>query len=109
MGILKLIGIIAFLAWTVWYVLAMRRTYKTHLQYFFKPDVNLMAKYEVGARYDAVQLKGKFWKITLAGVFLVPLRVVFVLWMLTTFYSWTWVMMKVFGSKFLLEKKILID
>lgn len=98
MGLLKTIGIIVFLAWAVWYVLAMRRTFNSHLQYLFQPDVNLMAKFEVGARYDAVHLKKNFWKITLAGIFLVPLRALFVIWMLPTFYCWTWVMMKIFGG-----------
>lgn len=103
MGILKIIGLVVFIAWALWYIITMRKVYKTHLEYFFAPDVNLMAEFEVGARYDAVHLKVKFWKITLSGIFLVPIRAVFVLWMLVTFNVWAWAMMKLFGGKSILS------
>jgi hypothetical protein len=104
MGILKIFGVLIFVLWAIWYIKTMLSVYTTHLKYFFEPKVNLMAKYEVGARYDAVHLKIDFWKVVLCGVFVVPVRAVFVLWMLTTYNFWAWGMMKLFGSKDLLFK-----
>ena len=106
MGLIKILLTFSFIGWALWYVWTMRKVYKTHLRYLFEPDVNLMAQFPVGARYDAVHLKKKFWKIVLSGIFMVPIRAVFVLWMLVTFNVWAWCMMKLFGGKNLFFSKI---
>ena len=65
-----------FLSWSVWYIKNMLKVFNVHLKYLFEPDVNEMAKYEVGARYDAVNLKYSKWRVIIWGLFLAPVRIV---------------------------------
>jgi hypothetical protein len=101
MGLLLITITSIFIVWAIWYILTMWKVYHSHLKYLFEPQVNKMAQYDVGARYDAIHLKKDFLKIVACGVFLVPLRGVFVLCMFIVLNVWTWMMMSLFGSKFI--------
>lgn len=93
----KLLGVISFVLWAVFFYVKFDRLYRVHLKDFLAPDVNKMARYPVAARYDAVNIEGRFWRYYFSGVFLVPVRFgVFVL-AASIGSVWTWTLMKIFG------------
>lgn len=59
--VLKALGAVTFLWWAVYFYGKFDKLYRVHLKDFLAPDVNKMAKYPVAARYDAVNIEGKFW------------------------------------------------
>ena len=59
---LKVMGLGLIVFWVIYFYKKFERLYTVHLKDFLAPDVNKMAKYPVAARYDAVNIEGKFWK-----------------------------------------------
>lgn len=94
---LRIMGMLLALGWAVAFYRKFDRLYSVHLKDFLAPDVNKMARYPVAARYDAVNIEGKFWRYYFSGVFLVPLR--FGMFVIFTCIGqvWVWSLMKVFG------------
>lgn len=94
---LKLLGGIVFVWWVVFFYKKFDKLFHVHLKDFLAPDVNKMARYPVAARYDAVNIEGKFWKHYLIGIFLVPFRFGVFAFVAVLGYIWTWTLMKIFG------------
>jgi 1-acyl-sn-glycerol-3-phosphate acyltransferase len=97
MSVFLLSCLAVFLVWAVWFYKKLSSIFDVHLRYLFEPDVNLMAKYPVGSRYDAVELKDKFWTCYLFGVFFAPIRLLAVITCCSIYQVNVWAMMKIFG------------
>lgn len=99
MSIFLIAFLLIFIAWTLWYIPAMNRVFNVHLKHLFEADVNEMAQFELGARYDAINLKENKWKIILSGLFIAPVRICMLLPLMTCSMLFSHIMMKVFGRK----------
>lgn len=97
MDLSKIFGALVFLSWAVFFYVKFNKLYHVHLKEFLAPDVNKMAKYPVAARYDAVNIEGKFWRYYLIGIFLAPLRFSIMVILALFMSFWAKFLMKVFG------------
>ena len=100
MALAIILLIILFTLWAVYFYQKMNTLFTVHLKYFFEPNVNLMAKYPVAARYDAINIKEKFWSIYLLGLFIAPLRVLGFILVMSSGQVWTLILMKIYGVNY---------